>query len=410
MSSILLASISRPSILKAISQLPETFCTKDVSEDLEVMNANTGLRKHSQYHAFIGKYLQQFYDSSGNKMLIEIGKCGSRGSKWQKAASAKDEYERSLEPGVIVSHNPKIISFEEADSGLGPQYSGDKTFTKRMRLRQSEYRANVLKLPYGTGPTKNSTNYYGNMLSESDANEGANFLSPKIFEVVKERVRQGHGAIDDFRLYRNMLSSQPLCFNLFGLMKNDLKLATAFWKKHFPDIVNEVIKVEFEYAPQPASEFLNDKTAFDVYFEYFTEDADHGIIGVEVKFTEAFSQKVFDTSIYRELVETPGSPWKRESWDKLSDIRWNQLWRDHLLAYSIIEHEYSTHSEGSLVLVRHPEDTECEANVNMYKSFLKPGDKTFIDMPLDKLLSVFDEIELYDDVKVWLKKFRERYL
>ena len=45
----------------------------------------------------------------------------------------------------------------------------------------------------------------------------------------------------------------------------------------------------------------------------------------------------------------------------------------------------------------------------MYKSFLKPGDKTFVDMPLDKLLSAFDEIELDDDVKVWLKKFRERY-
>jgi len=410
MSSKLIDSISRPSILKAISKLPETFCTKDVSEDQEVMNANTGLRKHKQYHALIGKYLQQLYDSSGNKMLTEISKGGSRGSKWKKAASLEDEYERSIEPGVIVSHNPKIISFEEADSGIGPQYSGDKPFTKKMRLRQSEFRANTLKLPYGTGPTKSSANFYGNMLTEDDANNGANFLSPKIFEVVKERVKQGHGAIDDFRLYRNMLSSQPLCFNLFGLMKNDLKLATAFWKKHFPDTVDEVIKVEFEYAPQPASEYLNDRTAFDVYFEYFTEDADHGIIGIEVKFTEAFSQKVYDTSYYRELVETTGSPWKRESWDNLSDIRWNQLWRDHLLVYSIIKHEYSTHSQGCFVIVRHPEDTECEANVNMYRSFLRSNDKTFVDMPLDKLLSAFDEIELDDEVKAWLGRFRERYL
>lgn len=59
--------------------------------------------------------------------------------------------------------------------------------------------------------------------------------------------------------------------------------------------------------------------------------------------------------------------------------------------------------------MRHPKDAECEANINKYKSFLKPGDKTFVDMPLDKLLSAFDEIELDDDVKVWLKKFRERY-
>ncbi|MBK6877295.1 MAG: hypothetical protein IPG99_12805 [Ignavibacteria bacterium] len=57
--------------------------------------------------------------------------------------------------------------------------------------------------------------------------------------------------------------------------------------------------------PQPASEYLNDRTAFDAYFEYFTKETNHGIIGVEVKFTEPFSQKVYDTSRYRELVETP---------------------------------------------------------------------------------------------------------
>ena len=34
---------------------------------------------------------------------------------------------------------------------------------------------------------------------------------------------------------------------------------------------------------------LNDRTAFDAYFEYFTKEANHGIIGVEVKFTEPFS-------------------------------------------------------------------------------------------------------------------------
>jgi hypothetical protein len=410
MSSKYIDSISRSSILKAIAGLPDTFYTKDVSEHAEVMAANAGPMRHSHYHAFIGKFLQQLYDSSGNKMLIELKKGGSRGSLWQKAGPVNEELKSSLEPGVVVSHNPNIVSFDETDIDTGPQYSGDKPFTKRMRFKQSNYRANVLKLPCGYGPTKTSTSKYGNMLTDAGANQGANFLSPKIFEVVKERVRQGHGAIDDFRLFRNMLSSQPLCFNLFGLMKNDLELATAFWKNHFPDTIEEVIKVEFEYAPQPASEYLNDRTAFDAYFEYFTKEANHGIIGVEVKFTEPFSQKVYDTSHYRELVETPGSPWKKQSWAELSDIRWNQLWRDHLLAYSIIQHAYSTPSEGFFVLVRHPEDGECEANAKMYQSILRSDDKTFVDLPMDKLLAAYDSMELSDEVREWLEKFRERYI
>ena len=193
-------------------------------------------------------------------------------------------------------------------------------------------------------------------------------------------------------------------------MMKDLRLATAFWKKHFPDVIEQVIRAEFEYAPQPPEEYLNDRTAFDAYFEYIAKDSGRGVIGVEVKFTEAFSQKVYDTPHYRRLSETPGSPWMRESWDLLSDIRWNQLWRDHLLAYSIVKHKHSQFSHACLVLVRHPGDAECEKTVNMYRSLLRPDDKTFSDMPLDKMLSVFDEIDAGDDVKAWLKRFRERYM
>ena len=50
------------------------------------------------------------------------------------------------------------------------------------------------------------------------------------------------------------------------------------------------------------------------------------------------------------------------------------------------------------MIVRHPEDTECETNVNMYRSCLKPGDRTFVDIPLDKLLSAFDEINFDNEV------------
>ena len=41
--------------------------------------------------------------------------------------------------------------------GIGPQSTGDDVFQRRMRRHQSWYRDKVLKVPYGTGPTKSRT-------------------------------------------------------------------------------------------------------------------------------------------------------------------------------------------------------------------------------------------------------------
>jgi hypothetical protein len=63
---------------------------------------------------------------------------------------------------------------------LGPQSTSDNVFTKRMRQHQSWYRAEILGLPFGTGPQRDSIQYYGNVLTENDAEAGANFLNQEI--------------------------------------------------------------------------------------------------------------------------------------------------------------------------------------------------------------------------------------
>ena len=93
-----------------------------------------------------------------------------------------------------------------------------------MRLHQSWYRDRALRVPYGTGPDRGSKTFFGNMLTEESANSGLNFLSPGIFELAKQRV-EGPGVVEPFRLLRNMLSSQPMCFNLLGEIALDLESA-----------------------------------------------------------------------------------------------------------------------------------------------------------------------------------------
>jgi hypothetical protein len=180
----------------------------------------------------------------------------------------------------------------------GPQYRRDSPFTARMRFHQSWYRAEVLKLPYGTGPKINSKTSYGNMLTLEDGEKGRNFLRPHIFEVAKRRVAESKGMVDRFRLFCNMLSSQPMCFNLFGPLVDDAEYATRLFKLLLPGEIERVDKVRLEYSPEPVKEYLNDQTAFDAYVEYTSLDGSNAFIGFETKLTESFSRKICSQPSY----------------------------------------------------------------------------------------------------------------
>lgn len=174
----------------------------------------------------------------------------------------------------------------ENDPDLGPQYAEDSPFAARMRLHQSWYRARILGVPCGTGPNRNDSTFYGNMLTQEEGARGLNFVSPLIFAIAKCRVAEGKGAIDPFRLFHNMLSSQPMCFNLFAPLVDNLDLATELWRLVLPNEVSRVLRVLIEYAPQPPSEYLNDRTAFDAFVEYERLDGKLAFVGIETKLSE----------------------------------------------------------------------------------------------------------------------------
>ena len=80
-------------------------------------------------------------------------------------------------------------------------------------------------------------NYYGNYLEEAFAYETRNnFLTENIRNLVENEIKKSKitGAlIDRNRMYCNLLSSQPLCFNLFGELKYNLDIATRVLKNVF---------------------------------------------------------------------------------------------------------------------------------------------------------------------------------
>jgi len=294
--------------------------------------------------------------------------------------------------------------------GLGPQYKGDNDFAARMRLHQSWYRARVLGVPCGAGPRPNSTRLYGNMLRREGGAKGLNFLTPAIFQAAMRRIAEGKGTVEPFRLLHNMLSSQPMCFNLFGPLVDDLDLATTLWQALLPGEVKRVTRVLIEYAPEPAAEYLNDRTAFDAYVEYLDTADRPAFTGIEVKLSEPFSQKRYDGPAYRRWMEGVHSPWTPEAWGRVAGISHNQLWRDHLLAVAAVRHHGSSFHHGRLMLARHPGDHHCLSVVQGYRDLLREDDGTFIDMPLDRLVETWEGISLTDGSQEWLARFRLRYL
>lgn len=293
---------------------------------------------------------------------------------------------------------------------LGPQYSGDSVFAAKLRRHQSWYRANVLRVPCGTGPGPGSTTTYGNMLTRIDGERGLNFLTPEIFAVVLGRIRSARGVVEPYRLLHNMLSSQPMCFNLFGPLVKDLDLATMLIQPLLPGRVDRVLRVEIEFAPEPASEYLADRTAFDAFVEYRRPDGKLGCLGVETKLSEPFSRQHYDRWEYRRWMQYPDAPWRPEAYTLVDAVRHNQLWRDHLLAVAMRYHPPRRYDETALLLIRHPLDTGCAATTATYRALLRSGDVTFVDYPLDQIVDLWMRRPLNDAQEAWLGKFRRRYL
>ena len=387
---------------EVVADQKRVFATKDVSEDERMKQAHPELTDHTHYHAFVGRALSLDHVALG---IVEIRKATSRGARWEKHGLAE-----LARPQTVKTPAAAPVSTEEPLPGLGPQYSKDSPFAARMRLHQSWYRANVLRVPCGTGPKSTATSHYGNMLTRVDAEAGRNFLSAEIAQVARNRVAQGGGTVESFRLFHNMLSSQPMCFNLFGPLVNDRKLACRLLSPLVPEDVAEVTRVAIEWAPEPPDAYLGDRTAFDAFIEYRASDGRLCALGVETKLTEPFSQREYDGERYRRWMRAQNAPWRPGADATVHAIQHNQLWRDHLLAIALRHQPHSPYATTHLMLVRHPEDRDCASVLAGYRKLLRDNDDSLIDMPLDRLVDAWTAA--FDDgpQRDWIHEFRVRYL
>lgn len=295
---------------------------------------------------------------------------------------------------------------------LGNQSASDNKFAKKCRLLQSWYRYNILKEECGYGPTKSSSVTYGNMLKDGILT-GSNFLTPETFEYAKHRKNTEllGETIEEYRLFNNMLGSQPMCFNLFYPLKRhferDYLSATRVIASCFPILsISKVLGIEIEYFPYPQDEYLNDRTAFDAIILFNNNDGKRCVLAVETKYVEKLGSNV--SSNKQQQIELVRSSKRfNERGNSSAQTGYSQIGRNYLLALKYAE--VNNFSEVYAVVLS-PRENSSVPEIEQFKENLNDNYKdTIFQCWLEDYVTTLKEtvpISLHS----WVAEFEKRYL
>lgn len=278
---------------------------------------------------------------------------------------------------------------------------GDSLFQRRARVLQSLWRA---EQGYEAGTHRGRP--LGSRLPMPWAEESlANYLTDTIQAVVRHEVTpEAQGLYGYPRIYDNLLSSQPLCFNLFAELQQDLTLATAVLRDLMGKRVHEVKGVRFEHSPGRGNpRYTDDNSAFDVYLEFSGPAHTRGFVGVEVKYHESLQDREAKHRDRYDILAAAMGCFHQHKLATLQRRPLQQLWRNHLLAGSL---QQADGFDKGIFAFLYPRDNLCCANaVENYRDCLARQD-SFAVWTLETVAAALKR----QTPNVWVDSFVDRYL
>lgn len=274
--------------------------------------------------------------------------------------------------------------------------ASDTRFKAAARLLQSLWRSDT-GLPIGTHHSPDGKRRkLGSRINTTSARAGANFLSPEIANLARREVvyREVGAIIDQERLWTNLLSSQPLAFNLFGALKLNPDKANAFFRALFPDYVDRVEGIWFEHSPgrgDPA--FTADHSAFDVFAPVITTTGESGFVAIEVKYSETMMEPVAQIKPRYDELSTTAQVFTDPTAQALREAPLQQLWREHLLSRVMVDN--GLYGQGRFVVIHPAANTNCASAVRAYRQHLVSADPEvtgFQAITLEDSLSTLTDI------------------
>ncbi len=206
------------------------------------------------------------------------------------------------------------------------------------------------------------------------------------------------------RLWVDLLSSQPLCFNAFGDLAEDQDLASATIGALMPDVVQRVDAVRFEFSPgRGSADYTGNRSAFDVFVEA-SGPAGRGFVGIEVKYHEDMKVKAATDRGYEAMAREAGI-FKGEAVPSLLRPPLQQLLLDHLLAVRFAKAHPDRWDWGRFAVLYPSENTACSTVVNTYQSRLRDA-RSFQALTLE----MFIEALRHGGGDTLAEQLQQRYL
>jgi hypothetical protein len=237
-------------------------------------------------------------------------------------------------------------------------------FRRLLRWHQARWREERGH-PVGTQPLRpgargTNVRLVGSRLPLDYATEtGANFLTPGALAAARARASfvEPHQSSDHQRSWADLLWSPTLAFNLFGDLAADLARADRAVHTWWPDAPGRVVEVRFSHSPgrfDPS--YLNSLREFDAAFVLELPDGSRGIVGVAARYHERMKpEQPKPRNRHRNLeVARRSGAFDGGGFDLLlgrSELA--EVWLEHLLLLSMLQHESGEWTWGRYVVV-HP--------------------------------------------------------
>lgn len=272
----------------------------------------------------------------------------------------------------------------------------DNRFRAAARLLQALWREDR-DLPIGIHPGREGKNRrLDSSIAISAGMAGANFIHPAIARLAKRELiyREAGAAYDDIRLLTNLLSSQPLVFNLFGPLKLDLATATTVFSALAPGFISEITEILLEHSPGRGDlRFSGDGTAYDVLVRGLGPAGQRRFIAIEVKYSESGHEPLPRFSgRYDEIAPCSGL-----FIDAAHPALWanpaQQLFRQMCLAHTMIEN--GLYDEGLHLFIAPALNTPAQ---NVATSFVQhlaspqEGKLPFMAVTLERFIEVLSVV------------------
>ena len=296
----------------------------------------------------------------------------------------------------------------------GDKVAGDPESTAWKRLarwRQAQWRE-ARQHPVGAQPYAGGARAtrVGSRLQLAFARlSGANFITGDALAEARRRIAnpEQHQMLLESRLWADLLSSMPLCFNLFGTLGADATRAADAVRAWWPDAPRGDTSVRFEHSPgrsDPA--FLGNRSAFDVAFEVRSGPSARAIVGVETKYQEHAGPNRAPSAEalarYVEVSERSGA--FVEGWrQRVIGTPLQQIWQDHILLLSMLQHPSKQWTWGRFVLVYPGENPSFARAAAEYRETLRDA-ATFESRTIEDLLATSGALD-----PATVETFRERY-